>query len=181
MFWSLVRIGSQRTLTTARPSRSHSVRLSGVLRLLSNGISFNDSVGPQRRNICSTCLRKYDQPNRLSRGRDTLLPTSGVFYNGRKRLVGTSTDYNSSSTFHERNKTTAIYVIALAVAVMGFSYLAVPLYRLFCQVRIVLSCERVKRNSPWWKYFLIYILWWSVFTRQLCWVLSNWNFLFCFA
>lgn len=146
MFWSLVRIGSQRTLTTACPSRSHSVRLSGVLRLLSNGISFNDSVGPQRRNICSTCLRKYAQPNRF--GRDTLLSTSGVFYNGRKRLVGTSTDYNSSSTFHERNKTTAIYVIALAVAVMGFSYLAVPLYRLFCQVRIVLSCERVKRNSP---------------------------------
>lgn len=134
MFWSLVRIGSPRTLTTACPSRSHSVRLSGVLRLLSNRISFNDSVGPQRRNICSTCLRKYDLPNRLSRGRDTLLPTSGVFYKGRKRLVGTSTDYNSSSTFRERNKTTAIYVIALAVAVMGFSYLAVPLYRLFCQV-----------------------------------------------
>ena len=136
MFWSLVRIGSPRTLTTACPSRSHSVRLSGVLRLLSNRLSFNDGVGPQRRNICSTCLIKYDLPNRLSRGRDTLriLPTSGVFNDGRERFVGTSTDYNSSSTFHERNKTTAIYVIALAVAVMGFSYLAVPLYRLFCQV-----------------------------------------------
>ncbi|XP_074638865.1 cytochrome c oxidase assembly protein ctaG-like [Acropora palmata] len=135
MFWSLVRIGSPRTLTTTCPSRSHSVRLSGVLRLLSNRLSFNDGVGPQRRNICSTCLIKYDLPNRLSRGRDTLriLPTSGVFNDGRERFVGTSTDYNSSSTFHERNKTTAIYVIALAVAVMGFSYLAVPLYRLFCQ------------------------------------------------
>ena len=74
--------------------------------------------------------------------------TVSLFYNGRKRFVGTSTDYNSSSTFHERNKTTAIYVIALAVEVMGFSYLAVPLYRLFCQVRNVLSCERVKRNGP---------------------------------
>ena len=155
MFWSLVR----RTLTTACPSRSHSVGLSGVLRLLSNEISFNDCVGPQRRNVCSTCLRKYDLPNRLSRGRDfdALLPTSGVFHDERRRLVGTSTDYNSSSTFHERNKTTAIYAIALAVAVMGFSYLAVPLYRLFCQV-LFSHVKELKGNRTWWKYFIIYML-----------------------
>ena len=181
MFWSLVRIGSARTLITACPSRSHSVRLSGVLRLLSNGISFNDSVGPQRRNICSTCLRKYDLPNRLSRGRDTLriLPTSGMFNDGRERFVGTSTDYNSSSTFRERNKTTAIYVIALAVAVMGFSYLAVPLYRLFCQV--LSSHVKGLKGIVLGENIFSFISWWSVFTRQVCWVLSNWNALFCFA
>lgn len=158
MFWSLVRIGSPRTLTTSCPSLSHSVRFSGLLRVLSNEVSFNDGFGPQRRKICSTCLRKYDLPNRLSRGRDNLLPTSGVFYDGRKCLIGSSTDYNSSSTFHERNKTTAIYVIALAVAVMGFSYLAVPLYRLFCQVLFshMKGLKGVVLGGN--KYFLIYIL-----------------------
>mgnify|MGYP006973421489 CR=1 FL=1 len=183
MFWSLVRIGSPRTLTTACPSRSHSVRLSGVLRLLSNGISFNNSFGPQRRNICSTCSRKCDLPNRLSRGRDTLLPTSGVFYKGRKRLVGTSTDYNSSSTFHERNKTTAIYVIALAVAVMGFSYLAVPLYRLFCQVLFsnVKGLKGIVLGGNIFSFiscdglFLHDSCAGSWATEMLCFVLPNWN------
>ncbi|KAL9956918.1 hypothetical protein ACROYT_G038478 [Oculina patagonica] len=32
-----------------------------------------------------------------------------------------------------RNRTTAIYIIALVLTVVGFSYLAVPLYRLYCQ------------------------------------------------
>lgn len=33
-----------------------------------------------------------------------------------------------------KNRTTLIYVIALAIAVIGLSYAAVPLYRVFCQV-----------------------------------------------
>ncbi|EDV27918.1 uncharacterized protein TRIADDRAFT_37145 [Trichoplax adhaerens] len=32
-----------------------------------------------------------------------------------------------------KNRTTMIYVIALAIAVIGLSYAAVPLYRVFCQ------------------------------------------------
>lgn len=35
----------------------------------------------------------------------------------------------------QRNKSTVYYVIALGVLVGGFSYAAVPLYRLFCQVK----------------------------------------------
>ena len=35
----------------------------------------------------------------------------------------------------QSNRTTVVYIISLAVAVVGFSYAAVPLYRLYCQVR----------------------------------------------
>lgn len=36
----------------------------------------------------------------------------------------------------QRNKSTLYYVVALGVLVGGFSYAAVPLYRLFCQVTL---------------------------------------------
>ena len=35
-----------------------------------------------------------------------------------------------------RNKTTVVYVGAIALTVLGFSYASVPLYRLYCQVGI---------------------------------------------
>lgn len=50
-----------------------------------------------------------------------------------RRFVGTRAGYKSSLAFNTRNSTTAIYVIALVITVVGLSYLAVPLYRLFCQ------------------------------------------------
>jgi len=54
--------------------------------------------------------------------------------NVNRRFVGTRVGLNSTSASNMRNKTTAIYTIAVAVAIVGLSYLAVPLYRLYCQV-----------------------------------------------
>lgn len=44
---------------------------------------------------------------------------------------------NSRNRYQQRNRTTAIYTVALVVVVLGASYAAVPLYRIFCQVRYV--------------------------------------------
>ena len=41
---------------------------------------------------------------------------------------------SSRNPYQKRNRTTAIYTIALAIVVLGASYAAVPLYRIFCQV-----------------------------------------------
>lgn len=50
-----------------------------------------------------------------------------------RRLVVTRVGSKGHSASSTRNKTTAIYIIALAITVVGASYLAVPLYRLYCQ------------------------------------------------
>ena len=43
---------------------------------------------------------------------------------------------SSRNRYQQRNRTTAIYTVALVVVVLGASYAAVPLYRIFCQVSI---------------------------------------------
>ena len=52
------------------------------------------------------------------------------------------------SAWRERNKSVMLYVVAGAVLVVGFSYAAVPLYTVFCQVthqyRILLSTNVVE-------------------------------------
>ena len=49
---------------------------------------------------------------------------------------GFSRNFSSfQNSYHQKNKTTAIYTIALVTVVLGGSYAAVPLYRIFCQVR----------------------------------------------
>ncbi|KXJ20600.1 cytochrome c oxidase assembly protein COX11, mitochondrial [Exaiptasia diaphana] len=50
----------------------------------------------------------------------------------RRTYRGFANKTNVHSDFN-RNKTTVLYVGALAVTVLGFSYAAVPLYRLYCQ------------------------------------------------
>lgn len=58
------------------------------------------------------------------------------------------------SAWRERNKSVMLYVVAGAVLVVGFSYAAVPLYTVFCQVmypcRILLStkCSRTTQEIP---------------------------------
>ena len=42
----------------------------------------------------------------------------------------------SQQSTREKNKSTAIYIIAVATVVLGGSYASVPLYRLYCQVII---------------------------------------------
>lgn len=41
---------------------------------------------------------------------------------------------NSMNRHQQRNRTTAVYTVALVIVVLGASYAAVPLYRIFCQV-----------------------------------------------
>ena len=41
--------------------------------------------------------------------------------------------WNSSSQWRSANRNTLMYVVAVAIAVTGLSYAAVPLYRIFCQ------------------------------------------------
>lgn len=85
------------------------------------------------------CLTKLDVVKTCTRQADgkPLKVFSRLFREETRRFAGTRVGFNSSSAFTERNRTTAIYVIALAITVVGFSYLAVPLYRLFCQVSYV--------------------------------------------
>lgn len=46
-----------------------------------------------------------------------------------------SRNFSSSRNHYQvRNRTTATYTIALVIVVLGASYAAVPLYRIFCQV-----------------------------------------------
>jgi len=85
--------------------------------------------------ICSRCFKELDATKTVftSQQEKYVKLYSSVLRSETRRFAGTGVGSNSSSTFNERNRTTAIYVIALAITVMGFSYLAVPLYRLFCQ------------------------------------------------
>ena len=61
----------------------------------------------------------------------------------------------SSSSWDRANRTTATYMTALAIAVVGLSYAAVPLYRIFCQasgyggtVSVVDPSEKVENMEP---------------------------------
>jgi len=62
-------------------------------------------------------------PRFLARG----LKRDGVNFSTRQSPPGNSSRWSAA------NKNTVTYAIALAVAVGGLSYAAVPLYRLFCQ------------------------------------------------
>lgn len=138
MSWSLAQIASHRTSSSGlRPwsSRLSSWKPSSLSSLLRKETSLNVCFGSQGRTICSGCFRKFDLSKRLCRQERkasapiVLLSSDDVT----RCFYGNRSVYSSSSAFNERNRTTAIYVVALAITVMGFSYLAVPLYRLFCQ------------------------------------------------
>jgi hypothetical protein len=52
----------------------------------------------------------------------------------------TNSRYRNNKTGYqggEKNRSTVYYVVALGVLVGGMSYAAVPLYRLFCQVKLI--------------------------------------------
>lgn len=137
MFWSLLRAASvcQRSFSTNSVLRLQNSRYSGFLSSLIGGISTKDLYGPQRRMICFRCFKQLDVANAYTFiHQDKSLKLFPSLLRGEtRRFAGTRVDYKSSSAFNARNRTTAIYVIAVAITVVGFSYLAVPLYRLFCQ------------------------------------------------
>nr|CAG4647502.1 EOG090X0GO2 [Megafenestra aurita] len=57
------------------------------------------------------------------------------FYAYETRSFSTARCFRTNRQYHggERNRSTVYYVVALGVLVVGLSYAAVPLYRLFCQ------------------------------------------------
>ena len=137
MLWSLLRNVTQRGLTWNTWRLFQSSRFSRLCKTVVrfDAISSHFHHGPHRRLICTRCYRELDiakgsisQHARCLKFLSSLLPIVN------RRFVGTRVGLNSSSTSNMRNKTTAIYTIALAVAVVGLSYLSVPLYRLYCQV-----------------------------------------------
>ena len=56
----------------------------------------------------------------------TPIPRRSKWFSGSRKLPKTS---------KERNLTTLLYLFSLAILTTGASYAAVPLYRVFCQVR----------------------------------------------
>ena len=70
--------------------------------------------------------------NKWSISNSTLIQRSPnfVYYNGTRRFYATGRNRQSRS-----NRTTLVYSTAIAIVVLGLSYAAVPLYRMFCQVR----------------------------------------------
>ncbi|XP_020622731.1 cytochrome c oxidase assembly protein COX11, mitochondrial-like isoform X2 [Orbicella faveolata] len=133
MLWSLLRNATQRGLSWNTPCLFQRSRFSGLCKSF-DVISSHFRHGPHRRTIYTRCYRELDiakgsiyQHARCLKFLSSLLP------NVNRRFVGTRVGLNSTSASNMRNKTTAIYTIAVAVAIVGLSYLAVPLYRLYCQ------------------------------------------------
>lgn len=132
MFWSLLRNATCRRFSADSSFRLQSTRLSGLSSLRSNGVPRNVCHGSQRRMMFSRGFKElYVTKTCIFQQEKSLKLFSSLLRGETRRFAGT---HVGSSAFNARNRTTAIYVIALAITVMGFSYLAVPLYRLFCQV-----------------------------------------------
>ena len=129
MIWSLLRAAGQRRLSS---NPVYGVRSSRLCKLMA-GVRFDRIT--THRIICTRCFKELEttkeftsqQPRRFKMF-PSLLP--GV----NRRFSGTRVGSKSYSASNTRNKTTAIYIIAIAVTVLGASYLSVPLYRLYCQV-----------------------------------------------
>lgn len=148
MLWPLLRAATKRGFCSNPLYRLQNSRLSHISSVRFDGIiSRHFWHGPQRRIICTRCFKELNiAKDSTSHQARSLKMFSSLLPGVNRRFIGTrsrSNSYNSAS--NTRNKTTAIYVIALAVTVVGFSYLAVPLYRLYCQVSQLLLCW----NSSW--------------------------------
>ena len=78
--------------------------------------------------------------NKWSISNSTLIQRSPnfVYYNGARRFYATGRNRQSRS-----NRTTLVYSTAIAIVVLGLSYAAVPLYRMFCQVRYFIYCNSI--------------------------------------
>ena len=152
MLWSLLRVASrsQRTLYQNSFLRLQNSRFSWSL---SSRYVYNSSrilqFGLQQRTIFSRCFKHHNKASNTLYGAKLPLITfdSSLVHYETRRFVGTRAGYKSSLAFNTRNSTTAIYVIALVITVVGLSYLAVPLYRLFCQVSYVIISNYWKRLS----------------------------------
>lgn len=74
-----------------------------------------------------------------------------------RHFISTSPNYNAPdhNSMYSRNQTTLKYIVALAICVVGLSYAAVPLYRVFCQasgyggtVALAEAGDKVEKMKP---------------------------------
>ena len=138
MLWSLLRNATQRGLSWNTSCLIQRSRFSGLCKtaVRSDVVISSHVRHVHRRLICTRCYRELDiAKGSISQHAGCLKFLSSLLPNVNRRFVGTRVGLNSiSASSNMRNKTTAIYTIALAVAIVGLSYLSVPLYRLYCQV-----------------------------------------------
>ena len=124
--------------TLARTVRSHEVISCWFLR--SNPVRSASAIAVS--NTASTLSSRNSNATLPSASSTRLLNKSLLW---RQRLffpsptVGRTVTTRSSrppgsNQWHATNRRTVTYIIAIAIGVIGLSYAAVPLYRIFCQV-----------------------------------------------
>ena len=130
MIGSLLRAAGQRILLS---NPHNGVLGSRLCKLMVGRVCFHSVT--RNRSICTRCFKELSVTKEI-----TLIPAKrlkmfpGLMWGVSRRFAVTRVGSKRHSASSMRNKTTAIYIIALAVTVVGASYLAVPLYRLYCQV-----------------------------------------------
>lgn len=131
MIGLLLRTAGQRVLLS---NPHHGVLGSRLCKLMVGRVCFHSIT--RNRFICTRCFKELSVTKEI-----TFLPARrlkmfpGLMWGVSRRFAVTRVGSKGHSASSMRNKTTAIYIIALAVTVVGASYLAVPLYRLYCQVK----------------------------------------------
>ena len=131
MFWSCRRTGQVSSFPRFGMLAFSLVRFKGITR--------NHWHKSQQRLIFSRCFKELNVTKYLS-SRLAIKPAmfpSPLLVESRRFVVSVTS--KKLSVVNTQNRTTAVYVIALAIAVLGLSYLAVPLYRLYCQVSMLFS------------------------------------------
>ncbi|XP_027059838.1 cytochrome c oxidase assembly protein COX11, mitochondrial-like [Pocillopora damicornis] len=129
MIGLLLRTAGQRVLLS---NPHHGVLGSRLCKLMVGRVCFHSIT--RNRFICTRCFKELSVTKEI-----TFLPARrlkmfpGLMWGVSRRFAVTRVGSKGHSASSMRNKTTAIYIIALAVTVVGASYLAVPLYRLYCQ------------------------------------------------
>ncbi|CAH3039602.1 unnamed protein product [Pocillopora meandrina] len=129
MIGLLLRTAGQRVLLS---NPYHGVLGSRLCKLMVGRVCFHSIT--RNRFICTRCFKELSVTKEI-----TFLPARclkmfpGLMWGVSRRFAVTRVGSKGHSASSMRNKTTAIYIIALAVTVVGASYLAVPLYRLYCQ------------------------------------------------
>ena len=73
---------------------------------------------------------------RLANQTESISNTTSFPYMVIFRSYSQGSTHKNQSPWQQPNKTTVTYMIAIAIVVVGLSYAAVPLYRIFCQVCI---------------------------------------------
>ena len=107
----------------------HSTKLYGRFQ-------YSNSAGLSYGGISKLHSWNFNEIARASRFQYNFDINKWMFLNGLYLRQFSRNFSNSRNHYQQRNRTTAIYTVALVVVVLGVSYAAVPLYRIFCQVRI---------------------------------------------